>query len=103
LRHDAGSVTARPVAVLLARPNPALLRCVLRHGRVGVAISLFSRSDSTTSSFIVAVGGVYGITEIASRNYLLGIAWNWLIIPTMDFLTYMFWVFRESGRKGRTA
>lgn len=60
MRHDADSVTARPIAVLLAR-----LAC--------------------------------------SRNYLLGIAWNRLIIPTMNFLTYMFWVFRESQRKGRTA
>ena len=155
MRHDADSVTADPVAVLIACLNPALLRRVLRYGCVGVAISLFysfaviacmqvlrpitptmasvvgfiivvpvaylahgrvSFADrpfdafqpmrfafSTTTSFIVAVGGMYWITEIAGRSYLLGIAWNWLIIPTMNFLTYMFWVFRESRRKGRTA
>jgi putative flippase GtrA len=155
LRHDADSVTAGPVAVLLARLDPALLRRVLRYGCVGVAISLFyslavivcmqmlnsisptmasivgfiivvpvaylahgwfSFSDrpydtfqplrfavTTTTSFIIAVGGMYLITEIAGRSYLLGIAWNWLIIPTMNFLTYMFWVFRAGRRKGRAA
>jgi putative flippase GtrA len=49
---------------------------------------------STTSSFIVAIGGMYWITEIAGRSYLLGIAWNWLMIPAMNLLIYMVWVFR---------
>ena len=50
---------------------------------------------STTASFVVAVGGMYWITEIAGQSYLLGIAWNWLIIPAANFLAYMFWVFRN--------
>jgi putative flippase GtrA len=58
---------------------------------------------STVSSFLVAVGGMYWITEIAGHGYLLGIAWNWLIIPMMNFLTYMFWVFRTAQNKERTA
>ena len=58
---------------------------------------------STTTSFVVAVGGMYWITEIAGRGYLLGIAWNWLTIPVMNFLTYMFWVFRAARGKGRAA
>lgn len=52
----------------------------------------------TTASFIVAIGGMYWITELAGRSYLLGIAWNWLIIPAMNFISYMIWVFR-TGRK----
>ena len=55
---------------------------------------------STATSFIVAVGGMYWITEIAGQSYLLGIAWNWLIIPTMNFLVYLFWVFRTTRNKG---
>jgi putative flippase GtrA len=141
-------VAIGPVAALLARLDPALLRRVLRYGFAGVAVSLFyslavigcvslfpsvgptvasmiaffmtlpvgylahgriSFSDrpydalqplrfvaSTTVSFIIAVGGMYWITEIAGRSYLLGIAWNWLMIPAMNFLTYMFWVFRTA-------
>jgi putative flippase GtrA len=59
---------------------------------------------STTTSFGVAVGGMYWITELAGRSYLLGIAWNWLIIPSMNFLFYLCWVFRtvrDDGTNGR--
>lgn len=58
---------------------------------------------TTTTSFIIAVGGMYWITVIAGRSYLLGIAWNWLIIPAMNFLAYLLWVFRAARTKGRTA
>jgi putative flippase GtrA len=58
---------------------------------------------STTTSFIVAIGGMYWITEIADRSYMLGITWNWLIIPAMNFLTYMVWVFRVARSKRRIA
>jgi len=155
LRHDADSAAIGPVAALLARLDPALLRRVLRYGCAGVAVSVFyslvviagvrflhpisptvasivafvitlpvgyfmhsrvSFSDrpydsfqplrfavTTTASFIVAVGGMYWITEIADRSYLLGIAWNWAMIPAMNFLTYMFWVFRAARNKNRNA
>jgi putative flippase GtrA len=53
---------------------------------------------STSATFVVAVGGMYWITEIAGRSYLLGIAWNWLVIPATNFLVYMFFVFRN-GRQ----
>ena len=80
----------------------------LAHGNV----SFFDRSYdafeplrfavTTTTSFIVAVGGMYWITEISGQSYLLGIAWNWLIIPAMNFLIYLFWVFRVSPmRRGK--
>ena len=51
---------------------------------------------STAASFVLAVGGMYWITEIAGRNFLLGIAWTWLIIPTVNFVVYMLWVFRAT-------
>jgi putative flippase GtrA len=49
---------------------------------------------TTASSFVLAVGGMYWITEIAGRDFLLGIAWNWLVIPPVNFLVYLVWVFR---------
>jgi putative flippase GtrA len=56
---------------------------------------------STASSFVIAVGGMYWITEIAGRGYLLAIAWNWMAIPAMNFLIYLLWVFpREREREG---
>lgn len=72
----------------------------LAHGRVSFADRPFDSFQpmrfavSNAMSFTVAVGGMYGITELAGQSYLVGIAWNWIIIPAMNFLTYMFWVFR---------
>ena len=80
----------------------------LAHARVSFADRPYDRLQplrfafSTTTSFVVAVGGMYWITEIAGRSYLLGIAWNWLIIPAMNFLTYLFWVFRTAQNRGPT-
>ena len=51
---------------------------------------------TTAASFVLAVGGMYWITEIAGRNFLLGIAWTWLIIPAVNFIVYMLWVFRTT-------
>jgi putative flippase GtrA len=58
---------------------------------------------SSAASFIVAVGGMYWITEIAGWSYLMGVAWNWLIIPGANFVIYMLWVFRakRTGDKSR--
>ena len=51
---------------------------------------------TTAASFVLAVGGMYWITEIAGRGFLLGIAWTWLIIPAVNFVVYMLWVFRTT-------
>jgi len=51
---------------------------------------------TTAASFVLAVGGMYWITEIAGREYLLGIAWTWLVIPAVNFVVYMLWVFRTT-------
>lgn len=83
--------------------------CYLAHGRVTFSDRPFDMFQplrfafSTGTSFIVAVGGMYWITEIAGRSYLLGIAWNWLIIPAMNFFSYMFWVFRVARSRRGTA
>jgi putative flippase GtrA len=51
---------------------------------------------TTGASFVLAVGGMYWITAIAGQNFLLGIAWTWLTIPTVNFVVYMLWVFRTT-------
>ena len=51
---------------------------------------------TTAASFVLAVGGMYWITEIAGRDFLLGIAWTWLIIPAVNFVVYILWVFRAT-------
>ncbi len=53
---------------------------------------------TATSTFLIAVliavGGMYVVTDIYGRSYLLGIALNWALIPAANFLIYLFWVFR---------
>ena len=51
---------------------------------------------SNAAAFVAAVGGMYLITVVAGHSYLLGIAWNWLIIPGANFVAYLFWVFRDA-------
>jgi hypothetical protein len=43
---------------------------------------------------------MYCITVIAGHSYLLGIAWNWCIIPAANFVAYLFWVFRDANVPG---
>jgi putative flippase GtrA len=57
---------------------------------------------TAAASFILAVGGMYWITEVAGRNFLLGIAWNWLVIPGVNFVVFNLLVFRtaQTARPG---
>jgi putative flippase GtrA len=55
---------------------------------------------TTAASFVLAVGGMYWITDIAGRSFLLGIAWTWLIIPAVNFVVYVLWVFRTTQTAG---
>lgn len=56
---------------------------------------------TTAASFVVSTGGMYWITEVANRSYLLGIAWTWLMVPAMNLSIYMLWVFRTTRSTGR--
>ncbi len=58
---------------------------------------------STAATFVVSTGGMYWITEIANRSYMLGIAWTWLMIPAMNLSIYLFWVFRDARAVGRSS
>jgi putative flippase GtrA len=51
-------------------------------------------AGTTTASFLIATGGMYLATGVLARSYLLGIALTWMLIPTMNFLVYLIWVFR---------
>jgi putative flippase GtrA len=51
-------------------------------------------AGTTTASFLVATGGMYLATDVLARSYLLGIALTWVLIPAMNFLVYLVWVFR---------
>ena len=102
--------------LLLFPANPTLASIVafvitlpiayLAHARISFADSSDDKFQplrfafSTATSFVISIGGMYWITEIAGHSYLLGIAWNWLIIPAMNLLSYMLWVFRTGRSSG---
>ena len=68
--------------------------------RAGDRFQFLRFATTTASSFTIAIGGMYVITELLHRSYLLGIAWNWLAIPGVNFLVFMIWVFRHPARDG---
>lgn len=104
LLHPISPTMASIVAFVVTLPLS-----YLAHGRISFgdrpydAFQPLRFAFSTVTSFAVAVGGMYWIADVMGYNYLLGIAWNWMIIPAMNFTTYMFWVFRDTRTKGTPA
>jgi hypothetical protein len=43
--------------------------------------------------FVVATGGMAIVTDVFHASYLWGIALNWAMIPVINFLIYLYWVF----------
>jgi putative flippase GtrA len=44
--------------------------------------------------FVVAIGGMALVTSVLHQSYLWGIVLNWVFIPGMNFVIYLYWVFR---------
>jgi putative flippase GtrA len=102
---------SRPISPTMASVAAFLVTLpmsYMAHSRVSFADRPFDTfqplrfAATTTASFVVAVGGMFCITDLAGRTYLLGIAWNWMIIPAMNFAIYMCWVFRNPLERGTT-
>jgi putative flippase GtrA len=58
---------------------------------------------TTVSTFLVAIGGMYMVTDRLGHSYLVGIALNWVLIPAGNFLIYLVWVFRSDNRPTEVA
>jgi hypothetical protein len=43
---------------------------------------------------VIASGGMALVTDVFHQSYLWGIALNWLLIPAINFVIYLYWVFR---------
>jgi len=52
------------------------------------------------ASLIVAAGGMALVTNVLRASYLWGIALNWVLIPSTNFLLYRFWVFKVRSQRG---
>lgn len=56
---------------------------------------------SNVTSFVVSIGGMYWITVVHHDSYLVSVGWNYVLIPAMNFLLYLVWVFRPSPCSAR--
>ncbi|HWU54331.1 MAG TPA: GtrA family protein [Rhizomicrobium sp.] len=56
------------------------------------------------ASLAVSTAGMALVTNVLRASYLWGIALNWVLIPSTNFLLYRFWVFKvRSQRRGSPA
>ena len=51
--------------------------------------------------FVVATGGMALVTDVLHASYLWGIALNWVCIPGINFLIYLYWVFNVGSLSRR--
>ena len=66
------------------------------------SVSRFILTNLT--SLAIATGGMALVTNVLRASYLWGIALNWVLIPSTNFLLYRFWVFKiRSQRGGKSA
>ena len=49
---------------------------------------------TNVASLAVSSGGMALVTNVLHASYLWGIALNWVLIPSTNFLLYRFWVFK---------
>jgi SAM-dependent methyltransferase/putative flippase GtrA len=54
----------------------------------------------TSLSFATAVGAMYLVTTRFHAPYYWGIALNWLLIPVVNYIVYLLWVFRRRASTG---
>jgi hypothetical protein len=62
------------------------------------SISRFILTNVT--SLAIATGGMALVTNVLHASYLWGIALNWVLIPSANFLLYRFWVFKVRSQRG---
>lgn len=55
------------------------------------------------SSFLMAVIGMYVITDLLRLSYLFGILLTWVLIPSVNFVVGQLWIFRDGPRLPRTS
>ena len=48
-----------------------------------------------SASFLIAVGGMYVLTDIGGADYRLSVALNWLLVPLANLTISTIWVFRR--------
>jgi len=52
------------------------------------------------ASLAVSTAGMALVTNVLHASYIWGIALNWILIPSTNFLLYRFWVFKVRSQRG---
>jgi putative flippase GtrA len=96
-----GPVGDTAIAFLLAQPVGLLLHGTITYPETGQARIHLPKIGlrfvvTNTMGFAISIGGMALVTSILHDSYLWGIALTWAVIPAMNFVIYLFWVFRTA-------
>jgi hypothetical protein len=105
-----GATGDAAIAFLLVQPIGLLLHGTITYPETGQARIHLPKIGrrfvlTNTAGFIVATGGMALITTVLHDSYLWGIALAWVLVPAMNFVIYLLWVFSPAtaGRARETS
>jgi putative flippase GtrA len=89
------------IAFLLVQPLGLLLHGIFTYPETGRARNHLPRIGlrfviTNAGGFIVATGGMAVITSVLNDSYLWGIALAWILVPALNFVIYLVWVFKPA-------
>jgi hypothetical protein len=98
-----GPTANAAIAFLIVQPLGLLLHGTITYPETGMARGHLPRIGvrfivTNAVGFMISIGGMGLVTLQLHESYLWGIALSWAIIPAINFLIYLFWVFKPSLR-----
>ncbi len=101
LRPRMAPTEAAVLAYLLAQPVGFLLHGTLTYpGTLKARIRLlhigFRFLLTNSAGFCLSTGGMALVTMVWHGSYLWGLLLTWILIPAMNFVIYLAWVFRRA-------
>jgi putative flippase GtrA len=93
-----GPVGASMIAFCLIQPIAYAVHRLISYPDAGLEPDEAAKSRlrflvTNLAGFLIAIGGMALVTEVFHQSYLWGIVLNWVLIPGMNFVIYLFWVF----------
>ncbi len=94
----AGPIGASMLAFCLIQPVGYLVHRLVSFPDAGTTVHEQNKSRLrfvivNLGGFVIVTGGMALVTDVFHASYLWGIALNWALIPAMNFVIYLIWVF----------
>jgi putative flippase GtrA len=94
-----GAVGASAIAFCLIQPVGYAVHRMISYPDSSVQLHEKAASRlrfviTNLGGFVIAIGGMALVTDVFHQSYLWGIVLNWLLIPGLNFVIYLYWVFR---------